>query len=66
MKTLAKNHVFNHSVIGAKTFKNMLIGLFGRGKLPGLSRETDPFLESPGNLSGQISIFLSGFSPITQ
>ena len=35
MKTLAKNHVCNHFVIGEKTFKNILIG---PGKLPRLSR----------------------------
>ena len=35
MKTLAKYNVWNHCVIGEKTFKNILIG---PGKLPGLSR----------------------------
>ena len=35
MKTLAKYHVCNHCVIGAKTFKNILIG---PDKLQGLSR----------------------------
>ena len=35
MKILAKNHICNHRVIGAKTFNNILIG---SGKLPGLSR----------------------------
>ena len=35
MKTLAKCHVFNHCVIGEKTFQNKLIG---PGKLPGLSK----------------------------
>ena len=34
MKTLAKNHVCNHCVIGEKTFENILIG---PGKLLGLS-----------------------------
>ena len=36
MKTLAKYHVKNRSVIGEKTFKNTLIG---PGKLPGLWME---------------------------
>ena len=35
MKTLAKYHVCNHSVIDEKTFKNIFTG---PGKLPGLSR----------------------------
>ena len=39
MKTLAKYHVSNHCVIGAKTFKNILIG---PDKLPGLLRNGPP------------------------
>ena len=35
MKTLANYHVFNHCVIGEKTFQNIRIG---PDKLPGLSR----------------------------
>ena len=51
MRTLAKYHVYNHRVIGEKTFKNILIG---PGKLAGLR---GPFLERPGNLSGPLSVF---------
>ena len=35
MKTLAKNHVCNHCVIGEKTFQSIVIG---PSKLPGLLR----------------------------
>ena len=43
MKASAKYHDCVHCVIGEKTFTNILI----RG----------PFLESPGNLPGPISVF---------
>ena len=47
MKTLAKNHVCNHCVIGEKTFQNILIG---PGKLPGLSRN-GPQVWSPEKIA---------------
>ena len=67
MKTLAKYHVSNHCVIGEKTFKNVLIGpdklpgLLGNGHLaPKLHTHFQtwgPFLESPGNLPGPVSVW---------
>ena len=56
MKTLAKNHVSDHCVIGEKIFKNILTE---PGKLPGLSRNGPcVFLIRKSNLKLRLNVLI--------